>query len=57
MLLTLEEMNFLSKTTKKGDGGLLIAKTGLSKKEKEKLLDIDERNLITYGEHWIKIEE
>lgn len=57
MLLTLEEIDFLSKTTEKGDGGLLIAKTGLSKEEKERLLDIDERNLITYGEHWIKIEE
>ena len=57
MLLTLAEVAFLSKTTEKGNGGLLIAKAGLSQEEKERLLDIDERNLITYGEHWIKIEE
>ena len=30
-----------------------MAKTDLLKEEKERLLDVDERNLITYGAHLI----
>jgi len=55
MLLTLGEMDFLSKTTEKDTDGLLVAKLGLSQEEKKRLLDIDERNLITYGKHLIKM--
>lgn len=54
MLLTLGDMDFLSKTTVGGADGLLVAKDGLSEEEKERLLDIDEMNFITYGEHLIK---
>ena len=56
MLLTLQDMNFLSKTTEEENDGKLIAKAGLSEEEKKRLLDIDEINFITYGEHLIKIE-
>ena len=54
MLLTLGDMNFLSKTTVKEADGQLVAKDGLSEEEKERLLDIDEINFTTYGEHLIK---
>jgi hypothetical protein len=54
MLLTLGDMDFLSKATEKGNDGLLVAKTGLSEEEKERLSDIDEMNFTTYGEHLIK---
>lgn len=53
MLLTLGDMDFLSKRTEKGKNGLLVAKTGLLEEEKERLLDIDERNLMPYGAHLI----
>ena len=33
--------------------GQLVAKTDLFKEEKERLLDVDERNLTTYGVHLI----
>ena len=55
MLLTLGEMDFLSKTTAEDTDGLFVAKLGLSQKEKKRLLDIDERNLITYGKQLIKM--
>lgn len=45
----------MSKATEKGNDGLLVAKTGLSEEEKERLSDIDEMNFTTYGEHLIKI--
>ena len=55
MLLTLGEMDFLSKTPAEDTDGLFVAKSGLSQKEKKRLLDIDERNLITYGKQLIKM--
>ena len=55
MLLTLGELDFLSKTTAEDTDGLFVAKSGLSQKEKKRLLDIDERNLITYGKQLIKM--
>lgn len=54
MLLTLGDMDFLSKTTEKDKDGLLVAKADISEEEKERLLGIDEMNLITYGVHLIK---
>lgn len=56
MLLTLEDMDFLSKTTEKDNDGVLVAKRNISKEEKNRLLDIDEMNFITYGEHLIRME-
>lgn len=53
MLLTLDDMNFISQATFGGKNGQLVAKTDLLEEEKERLLDVDERNLITYGEHLI----
>lgn len=53
MLLTLDDMSFISQATLNGSKGQLVAKTDLFKEEKERLLDIDERNLITYGMHLI----
>ncbi len=52
MLLTLDDMNFISQATFGGKNGRLVAKTDLLE-EKERLLDVDERNLITYGAHLI----
>lgn len=52
MLLTLDDMNFISQATFGGKNGQLVAKTDFLK-EKERLLDVDERNLITYGAHLI----
>lgn len=50
MLLTLDDMNFIFQATFGGKNGQLVAKTDLLE-EKERLLDVDERNLITYGAH------
>lgn len=55
MLLTLDDMNFISQATFGGKNGQLVAKTDLLKEEKERLLDVDERNLITYGAHLVRI--
>lgn len=52
MLLTLDDMNFISQATFGGKNGQFVAKTDLLE-EKERLLDVDERNLITYGAHLI----
>ena len=52
MLLTLDDMNFISQATFGGKNGQLVAKTDFFNK-KERLLDVDERNLITYGAHLI----
>lgn len=52
MLLTLDDMSFISQATFGGKTGQLVAKTDLLE-EKERLLDVDERNLITYGAHLI----
>lgn len=55
MLLTLDDMIFISQATFWGKNGQLVAKADLleEEEEKERLLDIDERNLITYGAHLI----
>lgn len=55
MLLTLEDMDFLSKTTEEDNDGLFVAKADISEEEKQKLLDIDNMNFMTYGEHLIKM--
>lgn len=52
MLLTLDYMIFISQATFGGKNGQLVAKIDLLE-EKERLLDVDERNLITYGAHLI----
>lgn len=54
MLLTFEQMGFLSKVTVEDKDGMLIANSDLSEADKEKLLDIDEAYYMTNGEHWIK---
>lgn len=54
MLLTLDDMNFISQATFGGKNGQLVAKTDFFDK-KERLLDVDERNLITYGAHLVRI--
>lgn len=53
MLLTLEQMDFLGKVTIEEDGHL-IAKPNLTKKQKKRLLDIDELSFMCEGEHWVK---
>jgi|GEM_PF-1880354 hypothetical protein len=55
MLLTLEDMDFLSKTTEEDNDGLFVAKADISEEEKQRLLDIDNMNFMTYGEHLIKM--
>lgn len=52
MLPTLDDMNYISQATFGGKNGQLVAKIDLLE-EKERLLDIDERNLTTYGAHFI----
>ena len=56
MLLTLGDMDFLSTTTEKNNEGLLVSKPDISGEEKQRLLDIDSMNFMTYGEHLIKME-
>ena len=51
MLLTIEEMSFLSKTTYVDEKGKTMAKAGLSDKEKERLAAIDEYHFFTQGVH------
>lgn len=55
MLLTLGDMDFLSKTTEKNNEGLLVSKPDISEEEKQRLLDIDNMNFMTYGKHLIKM--
>lgn len=55
MLLTLEDMDFLSKKTEEDNDGLFVAKADISEEEKQRLLDIDNMNFMTYGEHLIKM--
>lgn len=55
MLLTLGDMDFLSKMTEKNNEGLLVSKPDISEEEKQRLLDIDNMNFMTYGEHLIKM--
>lgn len=55
MLLTLGDMDFLSKTTEEDNDGLFVAKADISEEEKQRLLDIDNMNFMTYGEHLIKM--
>lgn len=53
MLLTLDDMSFISQATLNGSNCQLVTKTDLLEEEKERLLDVDERDLITYGAHLI----
>ena len=53
MTLTREDKTFLSKTTRRDRDGAVNAKTGLSRKDKDRLLIIDEMNFMTNGEHLI----
>ena len=53
MTLTREDKTFLSKTTRRDRDGAVNAKTGLSRKDREKLRSIDEVNFMTSGEHLI----
>lgn len=46
---------FLSKTTEEDNDGLFVAKADISEEEKQRLLDIDNMNFMTYGEHLIKM--
>lgn len=54
MLLTMEEMDFLYNVAYEVEDGKLIAKPGLKKKEKERLLAIDEISFMCEGEHMVK---
>jgi len=45
----------LSKTTEEDNDGLFVAKADISEEEKQRLLDIDNMNFMTYGEHLIKM--
>ncbi|MBQ4040551.1 MAG: hypothetical protein IJO77_04850 [Oscillospiraceae bacterium] len=53
MVLTREDKVFLSKATRRDRDGAVNAKTGLSRKDKDRLLVIDELNFMTNGEHLI----
>lgn len=53
MTLTREDKTFLSKTTRRDREGAMTAKSGLSRKDKDRLLSIDELNFMTNGEHLI----
>jgi len=53
MMLTREDKVFLSKATRRDRDGAVNAKTGLSRKDKDRLRIIDELNFMTNGEHLI----
>ncbi len=53
MLLTFDDMKFLSKVTTRDEKGNLYAKPDITKKDKERLSEIDELNVMTYDEHLI----
>jgi len=52
-MLTREDKVFLSKATRRDRDGAVNAKTGLSRKDKDRLRIIDELNFMTNGEHLI----
>lgn len=54
MLLTLKDMQFLSSVLETDTDGKDIAKKGLTAEQREKLRDLDEVSVITYGKHLIK---
>ena len=54
MLLTMEEMDFVSKTTYTDENGKTMAKADLSEEEKERLAGIDEYHFLTKGVHFIE---
>lgn len=53
MLLTMDDIVFIGKVTTRKDG-VLIAKPGLTKKEKQRLLAIDEYNFFCEDKHLIE---
>lgn len=54
MLLTLKDMQFLSTVLETDTDGKDIAKKDLTAEQRERLRDLDEVSVITYGEHLIK---
>lgn len=54
MLLTLKDMQFLSNVLEVDTDGKNVAKKNLTAEQREKLRDLDEASVITYGEHLIK---
>lgn len=54
MLLTLKDMQFLSTVLEKNTDGEDIAKKNLTAEQRERLRDLDEVSVITYGKHLIK---
>jgi hypothetical protein len=53
MLLTMKEMRFIATVTEPDGEKQYCAKQDLTEQQKEKLLEIDELNVLTYGEHLI----
>lgn len=54
MLLTLKDMQFLSTVLETDTDGKDIAKKNLTAEQRERLRDLDEVSVITYGKHLIK---
>ncbi len=54
MLLTLKDMQFLSTVLEQNTAGEDIAKKNLTAEQRERLRDLDEVSVITYGKHLIK---
>jgi len=54
MLLTLKDMQFLSSVLETDTDGKDIAKKNLTAEQRERLRDLDEVSVITYGKHIIK---
>lgn len=54
MLLTLKDMQFLSTVLETDTDGKDVAKSDLTAEQREKLRDLDEVSVITYGKHLIK---
>lgn len=54
MLLTLKDMQFLSTVLETDEDKRYIAKRDLTAEQRERLRDLDEVSVITYGKHLIK---
>ena len=54
MLLTLKDMQFLSTVLVTDTDGKDIAKKNLTDEQRERLRDLDNLSVITYGKHLIK---
>lgn len=54
MLLTIKDMTFLSTVLERDESGGSIAKHGLTAEQRERLRELDEANVMSYGDHLVE---